>query len=208
MEPKFRTSFIPKKTLATASQSQKKSGGGLGVMTLLSLIIAFGAITLSVGVFLYQQILEASLTRKTETLERARAAFEPALIEELVRIDSRIEAAKGILNKHITPSVLFETLEELTLKSVQFQDFDLTRISDDKISISMKGIAQDFRGVALQADIFGKSRLIREPIFSNLNLNQEGRAVFSLSAFVDPTFINFTSKQGGLGVSDSDSDNQ
>lgn len=194
MEPKFRTSFIPKKTLAAApSLKKKKSSGPLGVVTLIALIIALGAVALSVGAFLYQQILEASVTRKTATLERARAAFEPALIQELVRIDSRTESASVILNKHITPSVLFESLEEITLKSVQFKDFILTRISDDKISISMKGVANNFSGVALQADIFGESKLIREPIFSNLNLNQEGNVVFSLSAFVDPAFINFVS---------------
>jgi len=194
MEPKFRTSFIPKKALATTPSIKKKGGGGpLGIVTLITLIIALGAVVLSVGAFLYQQILEVSVTRKVDTLERARAAFEPALIQELVRIDSRTEAAGAILGNHIAPSILFEALEDLTLKSVQFQDFNLTRVSDDKISISMKGVASNFRGVALQADVFGKSKLIREPIFSNLNLNQEGNAVFSLSAFVDPSFINFVS---------------
>ena len=200
MEPKFRTSFIPKKALATASNIQKKRGGFLGTIMLLALIIALGAVILSVGAFLYQQILEVNITRKSETLERARAAFEPTLIEELVRIDSRIESAETILYQHITPSVLFESLEDLTLKSVQFQDFSLTRVSDDRISISMKGVANNFRGVALQADVFGKSKLIREPIFSNLNLNQEGKAVFSLSAFIDPAFINFVSRVDSKGV--------
>ncbi|NQV92929.1 hypothetical protein HQ403_00335 [Candidatus Kaiserbacteria bacterium] len=192
MEPKFRTSFIPKKTLATAASLQKKSGGGsLGIIMLLTLIVALGAVALSVGTFLYYQILEVNITRKSETLERARSAFEPALIQELVRIDSRTQAATAILNKHIMPSLLFESLEELTLKSVQFEDFSLTRVSDDKISIAMRGVAENFRGVALQADIFGKSKIVREPIFSNLNLNQDGKAVFGLSAFVDPILINY-----------------
>lgn len=193
MEPKFRTSFIPKKTLATSSSIKKKSGGPLGVVMLLTLVVALGAVVLSVGVFLYQQILETNITRKTETLERARAAFEPALIEELVRIDSRTEAAALILNQHIAPSILFKALEDITLKSVQFKDFSLTRVSDDKMTLSMKGVANDFRGVALQADVFGKSKLIRDPIFSNLNIDQGGNAVFDLSAFVDTSFINFVS---------------
>ncbi|MEX0652412.1 MAG: hypothetical protein WD153_03060 [Candidatus Paceibacterota bacterium] len=195
MEPKFRTSFIPKKTLATAANIQKKSGGGpLGLITLITLIIALGAIVLSVGAFLYEQIINVNITRKTETLERTRAAFEPALIQELVRIDSRTEAAEKILGNHITPSVLFETLEDLTLKSVQFQSFSMTRVSNDKISISMKGVARDFRGVALQADIFGSSKVIKDPIFSNLNLSQNGEAVFTVSAFVDTSLINFANR--------------
>jgi hypothetical protein len=194
MEPKFRTSFIPKKALATATGVKKKgSGGPLGIVILLTLVIALGTVVLSVGVFLYQQILEVNITRKTETLERARSAFEPALIKELVRIDTRTNAAASILNEHIAPSVLFESLENLTLKSVQFEDFNLTHVSDERVSISMKGIANDFRGIALQANVFGDSRLIRDPIFSNLNLNQAGKAVFDFSAFIDISFINYVS---------------
>lgn len=191
MEPKFRTSFIPKKTLATVTNLKKGSSSPLGIVTLITIIIALGTVVLSIGAFLYQQILDVSIARKTDTLERARAAFEPTLIEELIRVDSRIKSAEAILVQHITPSILFESLEKITLKSVQFQDFNLTRTGDDRISISMKGVARDFRGVALQADIFGKSKLIKDPIFSNLNLNQEGDAVFSFSAFIDPSFINF-----------------
>lgn len=198
MEPKFRTSFIPKKTLATVTNLKKGSSSPLGIVTLITIIIALGTVVLSIGAFLYQQILDVSIARKTDTLERARAAFEPTLIEELIRVDSRIKSAETILGQHITPSILFESLEKITLKSVQFQDFNFTRTGDDRISISMKGVAKDFRGIALQADIFGKSKLIKDPIFSNLNLNQAGDAVFSFSAFIDPSFINFE-KQTDIG---------
>ncbi len=204
MEPKFGTSFIPKKTLATAAGTQKKGKRPLSIVALfviITFIMALGSVVLSVGLFLYQQVIETNISRKTDTLNRAQAAFEPALIQELVRIDSRINAAETILNQHITPSVLFEALEELTLKSVQFQNFNLSKAGDNKINISMKGIANDFSGVALQAEVFGNSKLIRDPIFSNLNLNQNGGAVFSFSAFVDTSFINFVNEADGTGLS-------
>ncbi len=195
MEPKFRKSFIPKQTLQTSGSRRSSSGAKpFGIITLIALILALGAIVLSVGAFLYQQLLEGGITRKGETLERAREAFEPALIEELVRVDERLENAEDILASHVALSAFFEELEDRTLKSVRFEDFNLTRVSDDRINISMRGVADDFNGIALQADIFGKSKVIREPIFSNLNINQEGRAVFQMTAFVDQSSTSFTSQ--------------
>ena len=192
MEPKFRTSFIPKKTLATAaSQSSRPHGSVAGIFSLVALIVMLGAIALSVGLFLYEQLLESNIGRKTETLQRAEAAFEPDLIRELVRLDTRLDAAKKILNQHIAPSAIFSVLEESTLQSVQFESFNLTRISQDKISVTMKGVADNFNGIALQADLLGKSRVIKEPIFSGLNINAAGRAVFTVTAFIDPSLISF-----------------
>ena len=198
MEPKFRTSFIPKQTLKAAAGggSTRRSGAG-GIISLLALVIVLGAIVLSVALFLYQQLLDSSIDRKAETLERARAAFEPALIEELVRLDTRIESAERILDTHIAPSAMFDTLEALTLRSVQFTDFNFTRISNERMSISMSGIAGDFNDIALQADIFGKNKIIKEPKFSDLNLDQAGRAVFKVTAFIDPTLINFINRTQG-----------
>lgn len=200
MEPKFRTSFIPKKTLATAiSQRGKPRGSVSSAISLLALIIMLGAIALSVGLFLYGQLLESSINRKTDTLTRAEAAFEPELIRELVRLDARLIAAKRILNQHIAPSLIFSVLQESTLQSVQFKTFNLTRVSSDKISIAMKGVADNFNGVALQADIFGKNRIIKEPIFSGLNLDLDGKAVFSVTAFIDLSLISFVNQISGSG---------
>ncbi|MBI2618255.1 hypothetical protein HYW58_02270 [Candidatus Kaiserbacteria bacterium] len=198
MEPKFRTSFIPKKTLTTAIREGGRTRTSMsGVFSLLALIVMLGAVTLSVGLFLYEQILESSINRKTETLQRAEAAFEPELIRELVRLDARLLAAKRILNQHIAPSAIFSVLEETTLQSVEFKSFSLTRVSSDKISIAMKGEADNFNGIALQADMFGRNKVIKEPIFSGLNLNSEGRAVFSVTAFIDPSLVSFVSRVSG-----------
>ena len=206
MEPKFRTSFIPKKTILAAAGAKKPQASPFGIVSLIALIIVLGAVALSVGVFLYQQVLISSINTKKQTLERARAAFEPELIEELVRLDNRIESAETILNEHIAPTSLFVILEDLTLKSVRFESFDFVRISKGKISISMKGVAKNFSGIALQADIFGKNRMIKEPIFSDLNINQEGNAIFNFSAFVDPALISYVN-QSSINQVDSGNSN-
>lgn len=199
MEPKFKTSFIPKTPMAESGPKKKKGGGKsslMGLVTLITLIIFLAAIALGVGVFLYQQFLEQSIESKSQSLERARAAFEPAVIEELARLDKRIDVAQTLLANHTAPSALFAFLEDNTLQTIQFTDFRFSILEGGQASVSTSGVAASFSAVVLQSDVFSQSRAIRNPIFSNLNLNQEGDVVFEFSAEVDPSLISYSETLG------------
>ncbi|MBL7045628.1 MAG: hypothetical protein ISR99_01160 [Parcubacteria group bacterium] len=189
MEPKFKTSFIPKQPIS--GTPSKKRSGGLGIISLILSIFTIGIIALAVGVFLYQQLLDTSVERKKATLDRAQAAFEPTLIQELVRVDNRLKAAEEILDNHVSISALFDLLERLTLNSVRFESFEYAFLEDSRINISMSGNAKNFSGVALQADIFGRDRLINEPIFSGLNLDQTGNVIFDFTATIDKDLVSY-----------------
>lgn len=195
MEQNTHTSFIPKKSLSIASQKQsgRKSRSNVGIVFLLTLIIFVGAIATSVGVFLYQQFLLQSIEKKKASLELARAEFEPALIEEMGRLDTRILSAKDILSEHKAASSFFNLLEDNTLVSIQFENLDYKTDETGRVKISMKGMASNFSSVALQSDIFGGNKFIKEPIFSNLNLDNKGSVVFDFSAFIDPRLISYES---------------
>lgn len=183
------TSFIPKKSL-TAPRRQAK-GSSIGIFFLFTLIIFIGAIALAIGVFLYQQFILQSIEQKRASLERAGAAFEPAIIQEINRLDTRINSAQDILDNHKSISAFFDLLEASTLKSVSFENLDYKTDESGKTSISMKGRSLNFSSVALQSDIFGKNKFIQEPIFSDLNLDKKGDVVFSFSAFIDPRLISY-----------------
>ncbi|PIT91030.1 hypothetical protein COU17_02550 [Candidatus Kaiserbacteria bacterium CG10_big_fil_rev_8_21_14_0_10_49_17] len=200
MEPKFKTSFIPKQPISsTPSVGRKRKGGALSIFTLIAFILIIATIALAIGIFLYQQIITASIASKSETLDRAREAFEPALIQELIRLDERIDSAQEILNQHISPSAFFDLLERLTLTNVRFTSLSLTRIGEDRIGIEMEGQARSFNSVALQADVFGRDHAIKDPIFSDLNLDQSGNVVFTFTAFLDPTSVRFAENLDRFG---------
>lgn len=184
MEPQFRTSFVPKKPVQTGKPKPPR-GPRLGVLFVLTLIVFLVSITLTVGVFLYQQYLESSIARKEQTLEEKRALFEPALIRELSRLDTRLEQAEALLNQHVALTRLFDFLEGNTLQNVQFQSFRYDILSDGNISLAMDGQATSFAAVALQSDVFGDSEVIRSPVFEGLNVGEAGNVVFNVSAFVD-----------------------
>lgn len=165
-------------------------------------IIAIGILVLAVassgGIFLFKTYTEQSIVSKRQSLDRQRAAFEPATIEELLRLDKRINASGGLLKAHTALTILFDDLETRTGENVRFKNFKFESSGQGKFSISMGGSAQSFNSVALQSDSFGKSAIVKDPIFTNLNLDQNGEVVFDFSAIIDPARINYATLVAGL----------
>jgi hypothetical protein len=191
MEQNIHTSFIPKKSLSTVSQRERKSDN-IGIIFMLTLIIFIGAIAIAISAFLYQQFLLQSIEKKKASLELAQGRFEPALIEKMSRLDIRMQSAENILSKHKAVSSFFQLLEENTLVSIQFENLSYkTDETTSRVSVSMKGTASNFNSVALQSDIFGKNKFIQESIFSNLNLDNKGSVIFDFTAFIDPRLISY-----------------
>ena len=190
------TSFIPKKP--ETPTTRRRRGGTVNVFFLLALIIFLAAVTASVGVFLYERVTSQSLGEKKEQLERARAAFEPELIKDLTLIDLRIQSAESILNSHIAFSAFFTLLETMTLKTIQFDSFSYSLSDNGSISIQMKGRGLSFSSVALQSDVFGKDPYIQNPIFSDLDLDDVGKVVFSFAASVDPALVSYRRLSEGI----------
>lgn len=190
MEPEFKTSFMPKQPIAPQPQRALR-GGSVSLMFLLTLIVFLVAVLASSGLFLYQQFLISSIERKSQDLESARASFEPALIQELTRLDARIETAESLLGSHVALSQLFVFLESNTVSSVQFNDFRFAALSDEGATITMNGKARNFGSVALQSDRFGDSSVIQEPIFSNLNVDAFGDVTFTVDAFINPRLLSY-----------------
>ena len=192
MEPQFRSSFIPKKPVSS-TPLRKQGGGPVGLLFLLTLIAFVIVLALTAGVLLYQQFLVRSIERKGVLLEEARSAIEPALIEELTRLDTRINTADALIERHIALSRLFEFLENNTIQDVQFTSFQFALLSSGEANMLLSGIAKSFNAVALQSDIFGRSRLISNPIFSGLNVTEKKDVAFNISAFVSPDLLSYRS---------------
>lgn len=163
--------------------------GGFDLFILIGIVIFVASATLAAGVFLYSQYLSTSANSKLEQLERAKQAFEPSLIQDLTRLDSRMRAANTILEGHVAPTTLFHLLEQLTLQTVAFSSFDFSSSADD-LTLVMKGLAQSVNSIALQADLLAKSGVISNPIFSNINRQVNG-VNFDFTADVNAAALNY-----------------
>lgn len=185
MDPQVPASFIPKKPLNV--ETRARAGGGL--LFLLSLLIFVASLIAGGATFLYGQYLTTAITAKDESLKRAEAAYDPGVIQDLIRLDARIGEARTRMDKHVAPTALFSLLSTETLESVQFTGFEYSLLSDGSAEIAMSGTGKNFSAVALQSDQFGASRLLRNVVFSDIAIGEAGEVTFKVSATVDPTLL-------------------
>ena len=193
MESGIQSSFIPHDTAQDAVRAARNASGGAGLPELALLlgivaIIASGA--LAIGVFLYQKYLDTSTAAKVASLQRAKAEFEPSLIQQLTRLDDRMHAGDGLLGNHLSPSAFFDALNQATLTTVSFSSLTLQANDAQHIVIAMDGVAQSVNSIALQAEIFSKNGVISNPIFSAIERQADG-VHFRLSALINPASINY-----------------
>lgn len=199
-EPGVQASFIPKDAGQAAPIPRRRDSGGMGELLLLLAIVAFVASAALAGaVFLYEQYLQSSASSKQEQLRRAKEAFEPQLIQDLTRLDDRMHVAEELLGSHIAPSAFFTALGAATLQTVAFDDLDFSAEDPGNMTIKMTGVAQSVNSIALQADLFSKNGVIKDPIFSNIDRGEKGVS-FDLDAVVNPAAINYVQLISGTAA--------
>jgi hypothetical protein len=196
MDPQVPTSFIPKKPVTTAYSKPQSS---VSILLLASVVLFLAAVLAAGGSFAYLQYLKQSISNKSASLERSRKAFEPAVIAELVRLDSRMRHGEEILSSHVSASAIFAFLEQSTLESVRFRDFSFA-LSADGGAVALEGEARTFSDVALQSDEFGKQRVLKDVYFDNINTDQAGKVTFSVRASVDPAFLLYVNAVANQGL--------
>lgn len=160
----------------------------MDLLMLFAVILLLISVALAGGAFVYGKFTALNIEKKAKALEDAKAALNPELINELSRLSRKMSVADSLMNSHISVSDIFAALEESTLKSIKFDDFNYN-YAPDKITISLRGKASGFSSIALQSDLFGKSKVLEKPVFSNLNLDDKGSVNFLFSAEVNPNAI-------------------
>jgi hypothetical protein len=189
---RVKTSFIPKASLKV--ERRQKSGGSVGLINLIATVILIVAVVATGGTLLFEQLTARNIEAKRVSLERARAAFEPATIKELSRLDKRLDASERLLNSHIELSHLLDEIETQTLTSVRFGNFSFGNDRLEGATLSMSGEARSFNALALQADAFGSSDFFIDPIFSNFNIDQSGVVLFNFTATVDQNQLGYVAR--------------
>ena len=179
-------SFVPRKTAVAAAAGARHARAGiffaLGVGAFALSILAAG------GAFAYQKVLAARLVKMNDDLVAARAAFEPAFIEELRRMDVRLQAAEELIAGHRAVSPLFTLLERDTLATVRFVKFGFSETPEGELRLSLAGEAAGFNAVALQSDAFSKNGVFQNPVFADFDVDKSGTVQFSFTATVAKEF--------------------
>lgn len=195
MEPNFQTSFIPKKPL---TEERVSAAPRVSIVGFLATIIFIVSLVAAGVVYFYKFTLAKSIDTMDAELSQIQKNFDRSLVDEMQRLDKRINAANTLLAGHIMISPIFRSLQDLTLKSIGYTKFSYALSSNDptgktrKIDVIMSGKAKRYDSIALQSDELVKNKYIKDPIFSNLVLDEiRGIVTFDLSFAVDQTFVNY-----------------
>lgn len=188
MELPTQTTFIPKKPITQEYREETSFG--------LVSIIAIGLFVLSLmlagGVYFYSGYVSKNVETQKKSIDVSKGRFEPETLQEFKDIDKRLSAAKIVLNQHITTTPIFEILSALTLKNIQYTKFSYKFDETGRsVTVTLSGLTNNYETIALQSDNFSKNKLIQDPVFSNLNLDANGKLAFDLNFNVDPALINF-----------------
>lgn len=186
-------SFIPKKTLAKPVYV----GSRFGLFFFFSFLIIVISGLLLGGTYLYKGFLEKNISELLDSLKRAQDILDPVFIQKMQTIDTKIESSKVLLSQHRMPSALFEFLEQTTLESVRFSNFDFSYPSqkDEDVIVDLRGTAKGYSSLALQAREFQKNKYVENIIFSGLSLGEKGVVNFSAKIIIDPSYLAYQVKQ-------------
>lgn len=190
MEQNFQTSFIPKKPVV---KERSTTSEPISPLIVIALLILFTVALAAGSIYFFKKLTEKQLDDMKENLKLAQADFETEKIADLQVLDRRLKASAEILSGHVAVTPLFKALQELTLKTVRFTEFNY-ELGEDRgapIKIITSGQAVGYRSIALQSDLFIKNKSFIDPVFSNLSLDKNGNVLFDLEFSVEPSFLNY-----------------
>ena len=199
METKFQTSFIPKKPLVSDS-TVHVSHSGTSVFMVVAVLLFIASLAGGAFTFVWKNVLLKSQESYKTQLANKKKRFNTTLIEELKRANTKIDLSKQLLANHLAASEVFSIISKLTIAGVRFSSFDFTAAAKDSdgIKVTMKGVGNSFSAIAFQSDVFGQSqkygsnKVLKNPVLSDLSLDQNGNVGFVFTTTINPADLSYS----------------
>lgn len=190
MEPKFQTSFIPKRPVIDASRATLPTVKNFNIFSAVATVIFVITILASAGLFGYKYYLINEIVKADKSLNEARSAFEPDTIRQLLEASTRFRTIKNLLEEHFVVSELLLVLKDLTIKNISFSELSYKYVNG-VISVTIQGQSRSFNALAQQSDIFNDSEFLENQIFSDFTLNETGNVGFKYNANVLRNLVSY-----------------
>ena len=182
--------FIPHED----TKNSKSTGN---ILVLISVIIFIIAIVFGGLAYLYRKNQETQTKKHEDALTRSKERFSTGIpIRTLQQFDLRLHTSKDLLAKHKSFTGLFNLIERITLKDVQFTSFSYKETDNLKKNVvHLVGRAPDYKTIAEQSEQFSNDeeskRYITDVIFSDLaiDVKNTGLVTFEVTFQVDPEFL-------------------
>ena len=203
MEPNLssnfnQTSFIPKQALAKTVSPLKRQTNLFSIVAMVILLLSLGLLAGGYGLqqFLIKQIndecrtLSDGVTRVCGlriSLTAARESLGESVLKQIEKLDIKLKIADRLLREHIILTPVFDrVLSALTLQSIQYK-----RLIYDNGVANLEGVARSYKDIAVQANRFADEKMVKNFIFSDLDLDAKGNIIFKLKLEFDPSLTKY-----------------
>jgi hypothetical protein len=190
MEPKFQTSFIPKKIVDDDSRNRVTINAETNIFTLTASIVFVIISLLYGGLFFYKGVVVKEVEKARQDLISASDAIQPEKIQEIIDNNTRINNSLEILDKHLATSKLMMFLSDSTIKKLKFNEF-LYQNKDGIASVIIDSEVQTYNAFAYQQEILAKSDFVINPSFTDISLSDNGNVKFKFSGRIDQSLVSY-----------------
>ena len=189
MEPKFQTSFIPKKQISGDSD-RISIVEETNIFSLTATLVFLATILLLGGMYGYRILLIKQINDVDSKLNAARQAINTNKIQELIDANSRMTTGMGLLERHLITSKMMTLLGDLSIKKIKFNEFTYQN-KDGVPSIIIEGEALNYVALASQNQVLKNMELVKEPEFGNFLLSDDGRVKYHFFAKLDSSLVSY-----------------
>ncbi len=190
MEPKFQTSFIPKKTVDDYSRNRSIVYTDTNIFTLAATIVFIATVILYGGLFFYKNMLVKQVAQADVQLIDAKTAIDPKKIQEIIDNDSRIKNSQKILERHLATSELMVFLNDSAIKKIRFNEF-MYQNKEGIASVVIDSEVQTYNSFAYQQEVLVNNEFITNPSFENITLSDNGNITFKFTGRIDPSLVSY-----------------
>lgn len=191
MEQNFDTSFIPKRPIFKEEASTRRHEP-IPVVTLIGFAVFFAALIITGLAFFFHQKETAAVQALASQLGTEKERFNPAAIEELKAVSTRLKIAKGIVDNHVSVSPLLDLLQDTTLKSVYYENFGLEFDQKKGYVLRLKGKVPGYGLLFAQAEAFRAEPKITDAELGTIALDERtGEVDFEIILTLSPEVMKY-----------------
>lgn len=146
------------------------------VVVLICSIAAWGG-----GIY-YKKFLESSLNNLTTQIEEIESQRDKDLEGKIYLAGQRLGTLKNVVNSHLYWTKVFTKLENRTVPTVWFSDFNARSLGE----MSLSGFTSNLLTLARQFVSFSEDQSIKEVSLSSIGKGEAGEINFSFELTFDP----------------------
>lgn len=176
-----KTSFIPKQSMGAAPGGAPRKRH-FNILNFAGMVVFLCGMILTVGVFFYKDLSEKDLASEKQALASVKGSFSTGDIESLRRLDGRLAASQTLLDGHLSPSAVFDLLEERTQGDVRFTQFVYRRRESGSAEVALNGTTFRFNTVALQSRQFADAPAFATTVFTDVSIGEDGLVNFTVTS--------------------------